>query len=146
MASLEVDFAVGGSVKWLCGGPGNGWAYVRPDLSERLEPEVTGWQAHAEPFAFEPAMRSRRRRRTIPHGHAERASALRGTAGYDLIEEIGVERIRKNSLRQTQRLIELADNAGLEVRSPRDAARRGGTVTLNVAEFPRFTLRWPSGR
>ena len=49
VTALNVDFAVGGSVKWLCGGPGNGWLYVRPDLAERLEPTYTGWQAHERP-------------------------------------------------------------------------------------------------
>jgi kynureninase len=58
------------------------------------------------------------------------------TPGYDLIEEVGVERIRTNSLRQTQLLIDLAGAAGFEVRSPRDRARRGGTVTVHVPEFP----------
>ena len=136
VTSLGVDFAVGGSVKWLCGGPGNGWAYVRPDLSERLEPEVTGWQAHAEPFAFEPAMRYAAGAARFLTGTPNVPAHYAATAGYDLIEEIGVERIRQNSLRQTGRLIELADDAGLEVRSPRDAGRRGGTVTVYVTEFP----------
>ena len=57
VTALGVDFAVGGSVKWLCGGPGNGWLYVRPDLAERLEPTFTGWQAHERPFDFEEEMR-----------------------------------------------------------------------------------------
>src|SRR5205809_7949304 len=57
------------------------------------------------------------------------------TAGYDLIEEIGLERIRQNSLRQTQLLIDLADDAGFAVASPRDPARRGGTVTVRTPEF-----------
>src|SRR5437867_4539339 len=56
VAALNVDFAVGGSVKWLCGGPGNGWLYVRPDLADALEPAFMGWQAHARPFAFEPEL------------------------------------------------------------------------------------------
>ena len=56
-SALGVDFAVGGSVKWLCGGPGNGWLYVRPDLIEQLAPTLVGWQAHAAPFAFEPELR-----------------------------------------------------------------------------------------
>ena len=59
-----------------------------------------------------------------------------GTAGYDLIEEVGIERIRANSLRQTQLLIDLADESGFDVRSPRDPVRRGGTVTVHVEEFP----------
>ena len=57
-----------------------------------------------------------------------------GTAGYDLIEEIGVERIRENSLHQTQLVIELADDAGFEVHSTRDPSRRGGAVIVNVPE------------
>ena len=57
VTTLEVDFAVGGSVKWLCGGPGNGWLYVRPDLAEQLEPTYTGWQAHECAFGFEEQMR-----------------------------------------------------------------------------------------
>ena len=52
---LEVDFATGGSVKWLCGGPGAGYLYVRRDLWDQLEPAATGWQAHREPFGFEAA-------------------------------------------------------------------------------------------
>ena len=61
-----------------CGGPGNGWLYVRPDLAEGLEPTVTGWQAHAQPFAFEEEMRVRGRHGALPHRHPERARALRG--------------------------------------------------------------------
>ena len=77
VTALDVDFAVGGSVKWLCGGPGNGWLYVRPDLAERLEPAFTGWQAHEAPFAFEEELRYADGRRALPHRHAERARALR---------------------------------------------------------------------
>ena len=73
VTALGVDFAVGGSVKWLCGGPGNGWLYVRPDLAERLEPTFTGWQAHERPFAFEEEMDVRARRGAVPHRHAERS-------------------------------------------------------------------------
>lgn len=136
VTALGVDFAVGGSVKWLCGGPGNGWLYVRPDLAERLEPTFTGWQAHARPFAFEPELEYARGAARFLTGTPNPAAHLAATAGYELIEEIGVERIREHSLRQTQLLLELADAAGFEVVSPRDPARRGGTVTLRVPEFP----------
>jgi kynureninase len=50
--ALKADFAVGGSVKWLCGGPGAGYLYVRPDLARELEPGIVGWAAHASPFEF----------------------------------------------------------------------------------------------
>src|ERR1035438_9308932 len=52
--ALGVDFATGGSVKWLCGGPGAGYLYVRADLLSRLHPAATGWMAHHHPFEFEP--------------------------------------------------------------------------------------------
>jgi kynureninase len=136
VTALGVDFAVGGSVKWLCGGPGNGWLYVRPDLAERLKPTFTGWQAHETPFGFEEEMRYARGAARFLTGTPNVPAHYAATAGYDLIEEIGVERIRANSLRQTQLLIDLADTAGFEVRSPREPERRGGTVTVHVPDFP----------
>jgi len=135
VAALNVDFAVGGSVKWLCGGPGNGWLYVRPDLAEVLEPTFVGWQAHARPFAFAPELEYADGAARFLTGTPNVPALYAATAGYDLIEEIGVERIRENSLRQTQLLIELVDSAGFEVASPRDPKRRGGTVTVRTPEF-----------
>jgi kynureninase len=132
---LNVDFAVGGSVKWLCGGPGNGWLYVRPDLAETLEPTFMGWQAHARPFGFEPELEYAEGSARFLTGTPNVPALYAATAGYDLIEEIGVERIRENSVRQTQLLIELLDEAGFEVGSPRDSARRGGTITVRTLEF-----------
>jgi kynureninase len=136
VSALAVDFAVGGSVKWLCGGPGNGWLYVRPELGDTLEPTYTGWQAHARPFGFEEQMEYANGAARFLTGTPNVPAHYAATAGYDLVEEIGVERIREASLRQTQLLIDLADDAGYEVVSPRDPARRGGTVTVRVPEFP----------
>jgi kynureninase len=136
VTALGTDFAVGGSVKWLCGGPGNGWLYVRPELAERLEPTLTGWQAHAAPFAFEEELRYAAGAARFLTGTPNVPALYAATAGYDLIEEIGVERIRANSLRQTELLIGLAEAAGLGVASPREQARRGGTVTVHVDDFP----------
>ena len=135
VSALDVDFAVGGSVKWLNGGPGNGWLYVRPDLAERLEPTFTGWQAHERPFGFEEEMDYAPGAARFLTGTPNVPALYAATAGYDLIEEVGVDRIRENSLRQTQLLIDLADGAGFEVRSPRSPVRRGGTVTVHVPEF-----------
>ncbi|HEX2428636.1 MAG TPA: aminotransferase class V-fold PLP-dependent enzyme [Gaiellaceae bacterium] len=134
LTALGVDFAVGGSVKWLCGGPANGWLYVRPDLAEQLEPTLTGWQAHARPFAFEEEMDFAGAAARFLTGTPNPAAHYAGTAGYDLIEEIGDQRIRENSLRQTQLLIDLADAAGFDVHSPRDPARRGGAVIVAVPD------------
>jgi kynureninase len=134
VTALGVDFAVGGSVKWLCGGPGNAWLYVRPDLAETLEPTYIGWQAHERPFAFEEELEYAAGATRFLTGTPNPAAHYAGTAGYDLIEEIGVARIRDNSLRQTQLLIELADAAGFGVHSTRDPDRRGGAVIVSVPE------------
>jgi kynureninase len=134
LAALDVDFAVGGSVKWLCGGPGAGWLYVRPDLAERLEPTFVGWQGHARPFAFEPELEYAAGVRRFLTGTPNVPALYAATAGYDVIEEVGVERIRVRSLALTSLLIELLDAAGLEVSSPREPERRGGTVLVRTPD------------
>lgn len=131
----NVDFATGGSVKWLCGGPGAGYLYVRRDLWPRLEPISTGWMAHQEPFEFaggpiafaQDAFRFLNGTPNIPALYSARS-------GYEIVNEVGVAAIRQKSQRQTQRLIAMADNAGLRVVSPRDPAKRGGVVIVDVPD------------
>ena len=132
---LGVDFAVGGSVKWLCGGPGAGWLYVRPDLIERLEPTFTGWQAHARPFAFEPEQDYASGAARFLTGTPNVPALYAASAGYDILEEVGVERIRERSVMQTTLLVELLKGAGFEVASPGDPDRRGGTVVVRTPEL-----------
>ena len=134
LAALEVDFAVGGSVKWLCGGPGAGWLYVRPDLAERLEPTFVGWQGHARPFAFEPELEYATGVRRFLTGTPNVPALYAAGAGYDVIEEVGVPRIRERSLALTSLLIDLLDEAGFEVSSPREPRRRGGTVLVRTPD------------
>jgi kynureninase len=134
LTGLGVDFAVGGSVKWLCGGPGAGWLYVRPDLADRLEPTLVGWQAHARPFAFEPELEYAAGASRFLTGTPNVPALYAATAGYDVIEEVGVRPIRERSLALTQLLIELADEAGLDVVSPLEPERRGGTVTVSTPD------------
>ena len=134
LAALGVDFACGGSVKWLCGGPGAGWLYVRPDLAERLEPAFVGWQGHARPFAFEPELEYAPGVARFLTGTPNVPALYAATAGYDVIEEVGVSQIRERSLALTSLLIELLDEAGLEVASPRDPSRRGGTVLVSTPD------------
>ena len=100
-----------------------------------LEPTFVGWQAHARPFNFEPELDFADGAARFLTGTPNVPALYAATAGYDLIEEIGVDRIRENSVRQTQLLIELLDDAGFEVGSPRDPDRRGGTVTVRTPEF-----------
>ncbi len=128
---LNVDFACGGSVKWLCGGPGAGYLYVRPDLHDKLEPQTTGWMAHESPFAFEGgAIRYASGINRFLHGSPAIPALYAAESGYRIINEIGVEAIREKSVRQTTRLIALAEEAGFRVTSPKDPNRRGGTITI----------------
>lgn len=127
---LNVDFATGGSVKWLCGGPGAGYLYIRPDLIDQLQPKTTGWMAHEHPFAFETEMHYAPNVTRFLHGSPAIPALYAAESGYQIINEIGVAAIREKSVRQTQRLIESAEDAGFRVTSPRDPAQRGGTITV----------------
>ncbi len=134
-----VDAATGGSVKWLCGGPGAGFLWVRPALAAELRPALTGWQADVEPFAF----------RTGPVRLAETPwRFLNGTPnvpalyscrpGYRIVAGVGARRIRQRSLELTSHLMGAAEEAGFEVRTPRDPARRAGTVSVWHEEAERL--------
>src|SRR5919202_529202 len=137
---LDVDFATGGSVKWLCGGPGAGYLYVAPPLQQKLEPKVTGWMAHAAPFAFEDApIRYADGIARFLHGSPAIPALYAAQSGYEIINQIGVERVRAKSVRQTQLLVELAEEAGFRVTSPRAPARRGGTTTVAAEHAPAVT-------
>jgi len=141
---LNVDFATGGSVKWLCGGPGAGYLYVRPDLIDKLEPKTTGWMAHEHPFAFETEMHYAPNVTRFLHGSPAIPALYAAQSGYKVINEIGVPAIREKSIRQTQRLIELAEEAGFRVTSPKSPAQRGGTITVwddNAAEITKELIR-----
>ena len=141
---LNVDFATGGSVKWLCGGPGAGYLYVRPDLIDQLQPKTTGWMAHEHPFAFETEMHYAPNITRFLHGSPAIPALYAAESGYKIINEIGVQAIREKSIRQTQKLIELAEEAGFRVTSPRDPAQRGGTITVwddNAAAITKELVR-----
>jgi kynureninase len=135
VAELGIAFCVGGSVKWLCGGPGAGWLYVRPDLAEELEPAFAGWQGHVRPFAFEDEMEPASGAARFLTGTPVVAANYAASAGYEIVKEIGVDRIRTNSMRQTALLVALVDDAGFELTSPREPAIRGGSVVFRVPDF-----------
>jgi kynureninase len=134
VGDLDIDFLVGGSVKWLCGGPGAGYLYVKPSLQRELQPAVCGWFSHERPFAFEPP----------PIEYASGIERFMGgtpgvpalyTAreGYRILNEVGVPAVRAQSRRQTALIVERALADGLTVNSPLEADRRGGHVTV---DFP----------
>ncbi len=131
-----ISFGVGGSVKWLCGGPGAGYLYVRPDLRDRLEPRLTGWQAHARPFAFEPGAIDYAESSMLRYAHGTPAvpALVSAAASYQVIREIGADLIRARSLFLTQYLIDKAQERGLTVSSETRPERRGGSVVIKVGD------------
>ena len=133
VAALDVDFATGGCLKWLCGGPGNAFLYTRPDLLKTVRPRFSGWLARANPFAFdidddmlrEDAMRMMNGTPTVPAFYA-------ALPGLDIIGQVGVDRIREKSKRMTARLLELVDAHGWHTVTSRDPERVAGTVAIDL--------------
>jgi kynureninase len=134
VTAWDVDFATGGSVKWLCGGPGAGYLYVAPRLRDRLEPRVTGWMAHEHPFAFETGAIAYAQDATrFLHGSPGIPALYAARAGYRIVNEIGVEAIRRKSLRQVQLLFDRAREQGLTPHSPTHPDERSGMAILDVS-------------
>ncbi len=133
VAALNVDFACGGVLKWLCGGPGTAYLYVRPDLGTKLTPRFTGWTAHQDPFAFETGpIRYTEAPYRFMNGTPNIPALYAARPGLKLVREAGVARIREKSKRQVARLVELAGERGWKVNTPRDPERRGGTVSVDM--------------
>ena len=135
LEALGVDFAAGGCLKWLCGGPGNAFLYTRPGVPGRTEPRFTGWMAHPAPFAFdldtyEPLRHARRMQTGTPAIPAYYAAL----PGLRILRDVGVEAIRARSLMLTQRLLDKVDVAGFTTVAPRDASRRAGAVAVEVPD------------
>jgi kynureninase len=126
------DMACGGSVKWACGGPGAAYLYVRPDLLPKLSPMATGWFSHAEPFAFEMGpMRYASDVWRLIGGTPPMPAVYTARAGWETIAKLGVDAIRKKSLRQTTMLRDLVEARGFTVNTPRADAERGGTICFD---------------
>jgi kynureninase len=130
--AIECDFLTGGVLKWLCGGPGGCFLYVSPTIRDTLAPSLTGWQAHARPFAFEPEMDYAAHAFRWLGGTPVIPALYAAAEGPKILRRAGIDAIRRKSTRQTTRLIALADARGYTVHAPRDPARRGGTVAFDV--------------
>ncbi len=135
VGALGVDFAVGGCLKWLCGGPGNAFLYTRPNLMREMKPSFTGWLSHQHPFDFDvdggatrdDAMRMMNGTPAIPAYYA-------ALAGLDIINAVGADRVRGRSRELTARLLARVDEHGFASAAPRDPERLAGTVAVNVPD------------
>ena len=132
--AIGADFLTGGVLKWLCGGPGGCFLWASPAASERFAPALTGWQAHARPFGFESEMEYAPGAWRWLSGTPSIPALYAAIEGPRIVAAAGIEAIRAKSTRQTARLIALADERGYPVSTPREAARRGGTVAFDVPQ------------
>jgi kynureninase len=138
VTDLGVDLCIGGSVKYLCGGPGNGWLYVAPDVAETLRPAQVGWFGHARPFGFEwSAIEYAKGAGRFMGGTPGVPAAYAAVPGYQAVLDVGLPRIRERSVSLTQPLLEGALDRGFTVRSPHDSSRRGGHVTIDPGDSER---------
>jgi len=129
--SLGVDFAVGGVLKWLCGGPGVAYLYVREDLRGKLRPSLTGWMAHERPFAFETgAIDAREDSFRYMNGTPHIPALFACQPGLDILNEVGIQAVREKSRGLTARLMDGARSRGWRVNTPENAAERAGTVSV----------------
>ncbi|MEP6904578.1 MAG: aminotransferase class V-fold PLP-dependent enzyme [Gemmatimonadales bacterium] len=126
------DFLTGGVLKWLCGGPGGCFLYVSPSVCDELSPAITGWQAHARPFAFEEKMEYTAGAFRWLNGTPVIPALYAAAEGPRILRRAGMDAVREKSKRQTARLISLAEERGYRVNAPADPARRGGTVAIDV--------------
>jgi kynureninase len=132
VGALGVDVLLGGVLKWLCGGPGGAFLWVRPDLRPRLRPALTGWMAHPAPFDFDPPpMRWRDDAYRFLLGTPAIPALYAAREGPRLVRQAGADAIRAKSLRQTARLLDLASARGFRSPTPAEPARRGGTVAVD---------------
>jgi len=130
---LEVDFLAAGVLKWLCGGPGGCFLYVHPELRHQLTPRFTGWFAHQRPFDFDSAaMEYRDDVYRFLNGTPSIPALYAATEGVKIIQQAGIDTIRKKSMRQTGLIIDQADSYGFTIHSPREEKQRGGTITIDV--------------
>jgi len=129
-----VDMLVGGSHKWLCSGPGTAFLYARPGVRDTLRPRTTGWFAHADPFAFEPApIRFADNAWRLMSGTPSVPAYYVARKAYEPLHEVGIERIRAHNIALCQRIIERAQAAGLSIHSPLEHERRTGFLAV---DFP----------
>jgi kynureninase len=129
---LGADFACGGVLKWLCGGPGVGYLYVREDLRRKLKPAIAGWMAHRRPFAFETgAIDAREDSFRYLNGTPPIAALYACRPGLDILNNVGIAAIREKSMRLTARLLRGARAHGWPVNTPENPAERAGTVSVD---------------
>jgi kynureninase len=107
---------------------------MRPEVRERLQPRMTGWMGHADPFAFEPApIRYAPGPWGFMGGTPSVPAYYVAARAYENLHAIGIDRIRAHNLALCRIIIERAQQAGLTIHSPLEDRQRTGFVAV---DFP----------
>ena len=131
---LEVDILIGGVLKWLCGGPGGIFLWIKTSLRAKLEPAITGWVAHSNPFTFEEKMNYTQDVYKFLNGTPTIPALYSSQEGPKIVNKVGIDKIRKKSIHQTSLIIDIAQKEGYKINSPLDTDKRGGTVTIDMPD------------
>ncbi len=132
LKNTGIDFYIGGCLKWLCGGPGNAFLYIRPELAEKIQPSLTGWMAHENPFKFDLDLKYTSGSYRFMSGTPPIACLYTASAGLDIITSIGIKNIREKSTSMTQWIINKAQQRNFSIYSPLKKELRGGAVSINL--------------
>jgi selenocysteine lyase/cysteine desulfurase len=128
-----VDILITGGLKWLIGGPGVAYLYVRRDLAAQLEPTVAGWFGHRRQFDFDPhSLEFREDARRFEAGTPATAAVYAARAGLEIINEIGAEALRERTAAINQHLVRELRRRGHRLRIPADPKRQAGITILEV--------------
>lgn len=130
--NLDVDIFVGGVLKWLCGGPGGAFLWIKPSWRKKLKPAITGWFAHRRPFALEQNMEYRRDAFRFLNGTPSIPALYAAVEGPKILRRVGIQKVREKSIHQTSLIIERAQEYGFTITTPLNPNERGGTVTLQL--------------
>ncbi len=131
---LGVDILIGGVLKWLCSGPGGVFLWMKPSLRKKLEPKITGWLAHENPFAFKKKMKYTQGVYKFLNGTPSIPALYAAQEGPKIISKVGIENIREKSIHQTSLIVDEAQKEGYKINTPLNYKVRGGTVTLDMPD------------
>jgi len=135
--ALGTDFCVGGVLKWLCGGPGVAYLYVREDLRAKFLPALTGWIAHRRPFGFETgAIDAREDSFRYMNGTPHIPALYACRPGLEILNKVGIGAIREKSMRMTARMFEGAKARGWRMNTAENPAERAGTISVDCPHAP----------
>ena len=130
-SAIDTDFYASGGLKWLLGGTGIAFVYARAELLPSLAPRAAGWFSHREQFRFDPnALELHDDARRLESGTPALMPVYAQLGGLELLEEIGIDTVRRETAALTEDLVALARERGFKPKVASTPAERSGIVML----------------